>query len=115
MNPFHAEGARAVAEALQVNQTVVQIALNGGYSCAGSVRVRQRTELARARVVNRMGAEGVRALAEALKVNQTLMQIDLGCKSRRSGGGEGVSEEGMTRCVQSFDLVPRARGSWRRR
>ena len=60
-----AEGAKALADALKVNQTVTTLNL----------------------ALNRIGDEGAKALAEALKVNQTVTFVNL---SRNIIGVEGA-------------------------
>ena len=86
-NRIGAEGARAMADALMVNQTLINIYLSGKNRVGGCESAMRRTDLTRARVGNQLGDDGARALAEAMLMNRTVTNVILSSKCGSSGIG----------------------------
>ena len=60
-NQFGDEGAKQIAEALAINNTLTTLHLGNSYLCTR----------------NQIGDEGAKAIAEALKINSTLTDLHL--------------------------------------
>ena len=76
-NEIGADGARAVAETLKVNQIVAQIVLSSKCNDLNENDASEFSDVVMACVGGEIGNEGARAVAEALKMNQTVIQIVL--------------------------------------
>ncbi|KAL0229348.1 hypothetical protein GEMRC1_013966 [Eukaryota sp. GEM-RC1] len=97
-NRIGSEGARALAEALKVNSTIIEIYLDknsigpeGARALAEALKVNS-TIIEIYLDKNSIGPEGARALGEALKVNSTITHISLFANSIGSEGARALAE-----------------------
>jgi hypothetical protein len=75
-NNFGDDGARAIADALRVNSTVIEVDLRCTPAHAASRRWRVADVCAFE--ANNIGDDGARAFADTIRVNSTLCKVDLG-------------------------------------
>ena len=86
VNNIGIEGAQALAGALKINKSLVDVSLNRKSAAHRTVSFVAQNELMLLCVVvpeNKIGDAGAAALAEALNVNLTVKRIELACKQQR--------------------------------